>query len=503
MAKKKPKTKSPDNYATFGNTGGVELSSPSISAAGSQPQRTTGGNALATRRPVRRSPAPRRSPSGAPGVNGGVAPGTPVSAADPLAPMSMADMIREATAAAAAQIQPGLNAIGQDAATAQSAHDTRGQQLQGWADYSQGNLNSAFDDTRNAINNLITLQGGVDQSSKDALAAALRAGTGTTDAAASALGVATPTDLSPILSSSADSAKSAELGVNSGAGALLGLMGAQRSLPSVGLKQNQDVENQRYNAQTLDFAKQRGDLTATVPGLVKSSLNDQKQFELAKAQFGQSKANDLFQRYLAEQELGLKKKDQSFQQWLASQQLGETKRSNKANEGLQRQQFLHQRNIDWANVGINRTQAEGTLAQIAADAAKEKNATKKEGLQKRGEAIATGLEWLSGYMATKKGESTSTNGDYPYGAAVAAPVDDPATPADESKNGEATTEYKRTFDDALRGLTNYMSRSDALRILLKSEYGDWRQRAQQYYSRMKRRPGSGASGYLKGSGKPD
>lgn len=493
---------------------------PSISAAGSSQQQTTGGSAL-MRRP-QAAPAPKKRPARRVGSSSSGGSTAPAGAADPtmgqvrgqqdpLAPMSMADMIAQATQVAQASIQPQVNQVNQDAATAQSAHDTRAQQLQQWAGWEQGNLDNAFSNTRDALNQLVTLQGGVDQSSKDALATALRGSTGSTDQAAAQLGTASPTNLTPVLDSSADSAKSMQLGAGSGAGALLGLMGANRTLPSVGLSQNQEVERQRYNAESQGFQKQRNDLLGTVPGLVQGNLKDQQQFELAKSQFGEQKANDLFQQYLSEQELGLKKKDQSFQQWLATAQVTgvdpktglptEEARANKANEGLTAAGQKAQNAIDWANVGINRTQAEGALAQIKADATKEKDAKKKDQLQARGDAMAKGLEWLSGYMAPQKGEAKGTKSQYPYGAATSVTVDDPSTTLDESdpkqnpKYTASATEYKRTFDDALRGLTNYMSRSDALRILMKSEYGDWRKRASSYYNRMKRRPGSGASGY--------
>jgi hypothetical protein len=478
---------------------------PTISAAGSSPQKTIGRTPFTvSSTPTKKKPA--RRGGGSSGSSGGTRAPTPVGPTpapplDPLAPLSPAQMMAQASQMAQQQIMPGIQDVTRQQQQAQMAHDTRDAQNQGWATWAQGNLDSAFTDTRNALNNLIGVQGGVDQNSKDALAAALRSGTGTTDQAAQMLGVASPTDLAPTLGSLAEGTKNAELGVNSGSGALLGLAGANRALPSVGLAQGNEVERQRFNAVNQDFNQKRTDLNAQIPGLVQASLKDQRDFELSKAQFGEQKANDLFQQYLADKELNLKSKDQTFQQWLARAQLKETTRSNKATEGLTAAQQKSQAAIDWANVGINRTQAEGTLAQIRQDAAKEKDAKKKEALKARGEAVAKGLEWLSGYMAPAKGQSTSTHSNYPYGAAGEGAIKD--NPDDPSTLKDNTSEYKRTFDEALRGLTNYMSRSDALRILKKSEYSDWRDRANQYYARMKRRPGMGAAGYSKGGGRPD
>lgn len=401
-------------------------------------------------------------------------------------------MQQQATQSAMAQIQPQLNVVNQAQTQGQQAHDTRNTQLQGWADWGQTNLDNAFTQTRDALNNLVTLQGGVDKSSQDTLGAALRASANPTDEAAARLGVSSPTSLGGVLGSSADANKSAQLGVGAGAGALLGMMGANRSLPAVGLQQNQDVERQRWNAENQGFLTQKRDVAASMPGLVQSSLKDSRDFELAKAQFGEQKANNLFQQYLATQELGLKKKDQTFQQWLAGQQLGETVRSNKSQEGLKRAEFLHARNIDWANVGINRAQVENTMAQIASDAANTQDKKKADQSKLRGEGMAKAMEWLSGYMAPGKGEAAPNTGAYPYSkGAPEQAAGTVGTPSEGRKYAPATGDYQRLFDDALRGMLQYTTRSDALRVLMHSNYPDWRNKAQTMYTRLKRRGKSG------------
>lgn len=471
---------------------------PPMPPSRKRPKRKAGINPTANmagrrRTPQKRSPSvtigPKRTPprpkptTTTPSTATPGGPATPVTLpADPMATLTPAQMVEAARQQAMAQLQPQLDLINQDQGRADAAHGTRVQQLTDWGNWQGGRLDKAFSDTTSALNKLISLQGGVDQTSKDTLASALRAATGDTAQQAQASGnLPVETNQQGVLSSAADAAKSAQLGLGGGAGAALGAMGESRGLAGIGLQQNQEQERQRYNAIVKDISGKRTDTTNQLSGLIATSLKDQRDFQLAKSQLGEQKANRLFQQYLSEQELGLKKKDQSFQQWLATQQIGETKRSNRAQEGLAREQFLSQRAIDWANVGINKTQAEAQLAQIAADAENAKNGDAKEKAKMRGEGMSKAIEWLSGYMVPGKDEAThSTSGAYPYNPG--GDITDPNT-----GDVKSLAPYKRTFDDAVRGMMLFTSKSDALRILSHSEYTDWRSKARAMLTRLKRR----------------
>lgn len=152
------------------------------------------------------------------------------------------------------------------------------------------------------------------------------------------------------------------------------------------------------------------------------------------------------------------------------------------------QQFLHQRDIDWANVSINRRQVEAQIAAAEKDYRNAKTKEDKERAKVRGEGIAKATEWLSGFLKPGEGQAQPSNSRFPYGAGAPEVPEDPNT---GRKYQGATTTYQRLFDDALRGMTRYTSRSDALRILATSEYTDWRARAKQLLQRMKRRGRSG------------
>lgn len=413
-----------------------------------------------------------------------------------LTPLTDKQMSTRATELTDAALKPRLNEVDSLNRVAQGAHDTRQQQITGWANWQQGNLDKAFADTQAALNGLIATQGSVDSANRDSLMALLRQGTGSTDAAAQMVGTPTPTNVAPPADAFTESAKNAQMTIGAGAGGLMGYMGAQRELAGIGLQQNAEQERQRFNAQQLELMGQRKDIESERGGIMAKNMQDLRDFELSKAQFGETKANRLFQQYLAEKELDLKTKDQSFQQWLARQELGLKKddqgfQQNLATQtlDLERQKFLHSVNIDWQNLAMEKDKVTAMFAQIEADTANAKSAADKEKAQLRGESMAKALEWLSGYLQPAKGQNTSTSRKYPYGAAVA---DDPATEKDES-----ATEYQKLFADALRGMQQYTSKSDALRILMKSQYSDWRKRATAEYNRLKRRPSKkrGVPGY--------
>lgn len=394
-----------------------------------------------------------------------------------LTPLTDKQMTTRATELTNATLQPKMNDVQALGRLEQGAHDTRNAQIQGWGNWQQGNLDRAFADTSAALNNLIATQGTVDAANRDSLMAALRAGTGSTDVAAQQVGTPTPTDVSALAGASADASKSTQMSLGQGAAGLLGYMGSQRELAGVGLQQNAEQERQRHNARQLELLASNKDIEGERAGLQAKNMQDLRDFELSKAQLGETKANNLFQQYLAEQELGLKKKDQTFQQFLATEELGLKKDS----QDLARQQFLHSSQIDWAGVANNQKEIEGMFAQIAADAANAKDAKKQEQAKLRGEGMAKALEYLSSYLAPQKGEAQGTRRNHPFGAGNVGPDEQEGTP-DDIRN------YQRLFADALQGMQQYTSKSDALRILMKSPYSDWRKKATAEYNKLKRRP---------------
>lgn len=402
-----------------------------------------------------------------------------VATSTALKPLTENQLNQRATELTNSQLQPRLNKAQAVTRLNQGQHDTRNQQIQGWGNWQQQNLDKSFTDTQAALNNLVATQGNVDAANRDALMAALRAGTGSTSEAAQMVMTPDPTEVSGLAGASADATKNSQMSMNAGAGGLMAYMGAQRGLAGVGLQQAVEQERQRHNAAQLESWNSYNDIEAERGGIQAKNLQDLRDFELSKAQFGETQANNMFQQYLAEQELGLKKKDQTFQQWLATKEVNLKADDQEFNQNLQRQQFLHSSQIDWANVSDNRAKTEGMFAQIAADAANAKDAKTQDAAKRRGEGMAKALEWLSSYLQPQKGEASSTRRNHPFGAGV----------TNEDDASKSTTTYQRLFNDALRGMTNYTTTSDALRILMKSPYSDWRKEATKRYNKLKRRPG--------------
>jgi hypothetical protein len=135
---------------------------------------------------------------------------------------------------------------------------------------------------------------------------------------------------------------------------------------------------------------------------------------------------------------------------------------------------------------------------MLAQAEREAEGSGDEKKKQRAAVLGKGIEALSAYMAPGKGEGLPNRGGKGTIPRGPRPSDDLDTPENEAKS---TRQYVRTYDEALGVLReNGMSRSDALRVLARSRYGIWRDKASRDLSRLKRR---GPSGYSKGGGRPD
>ena len=303
------------------------------------------------------------------------------------------------------------------------------------------------------------------------------------------VGVPDPTDVSALAGASADASKSTEMSVGQGAAGFLGYMGENRGLAGIGLQQNAEQERQRFNAQQQELTAGRNALQGERAGIQAKNMQDLRDFELSKAQFGETKASNLFQQYLAQKELDLKTKDQTFQQWLAGEELGIKQGDQdiaRDTLGLEREKFLQSSKIDWANVSIEQDKTKAMFAQIEADMANAKTAAEAEKAKLRGEGLAKGLEWLSGYLTPGKGQASSQSSKYPYGKGNAG-ADETVGTADD------VADFQKLYADAYNGLLNYTGKSDALRILMRSPYSDWRKKAKAEYNKLKRRPGNNPS----------
>lgn len=488
MASKKPKTKA---KAPTANLGTADSQIPV--ALSQSPQVTTGAKLLPryTSTGGAQAPAPVRTPTASPTASPVTSPvpATTALPSDPLAALTPDQMQGDAQANALQTIQGLYAPIKEQQALGQSAHNQRSKDISSWAGWQQGQLNDAFGATREAINQIMAQQAGTDTQSQAALAAALRAANGGTENAASLIGggaKAPGSNEQAALASADQSNKMAEQSVNQTGASNIANMGQLSSLGSVGLSENQNKEQQRWNAENQGYQAQLGDVSKQLPALVQTSLKDQRDYEIAKGQLGETKANNAFQQYIAERQQNTADKNETFQEWLSRNQLAETTRSNKAGEANTAtantntaNQIQQQGQIDWFNAHTNRTSAEGQLAQIRKDAATAKTKAEADKATARGTALVNAYQWLSGWLAPVKGQASSTHSNYPYGPPV---TDDPTTAANETQ-----VEYKKTYADALAQLQNMLPKSDALRVLSNSQYSDWRNKANADMKLLKRR----------------
>lgn len=389
----------------------------------------------------------------------------PVPPYDPLAPLDPAAIEENARARAQSQVAPELDTLASLNREMTGAHDTRQQELKGWYSGLQNNLDTSFNQTSNALNQMIALnnQGGVDAT--NTLAAALRQGNQPVEQAAAMMpGVQAPTsnDAQILASAAANAANQANF-VGANAMGTVQAQGERRPLASIGLMEAGLGENRRYDAQRKEFANQAVDVARRIPELQNVARQDIQALEAQKTQLGEAKANRLFQQWLAEKELNLKTRNQSFQEYLGEQNLG----LQKGAQALDVAKFKHQTKIDWATIGLNQREIEARLAEV-------QGGKKTERSKLRAAQWNNGLTMLQAYMKPGEGEG---------------PVGVP-NPGADPKTGAALQPYRRSYGDALRILTGQakMSKSDALRVLAASDFPAWRKKAKQDLTLIKASP---------------
>jgi hypothetical protein len=382
---------------------------------------------------------------------------------DPFAPLDPAAIEANARARAQSQVQPEIDSLSTIARDTAGAHATRGRELLGWYGGLGNTLEKSYAQSSDALNRMIALNNAGGGDANNVLTAALRAGNQPVEQAAGMMkGVQAPTsDDAQILASAAANASNQANFTNANAMGTLQAQGDRRQLAAVGGIEAAAAENRRYDAQRKELGNQAIDVARRIPDLQNVARQDLQALEQQKAQLGEARANRLFQQYLAEKELNLKSRNETFQEYLATQQLGVSKEEL----GLKKSQFAHQSQIDWAQIGLNQKEIEARLASI-----KGKDTGEKGKL--RAKQWDNGLSMLQGYMTPGEGEG-------PIG------VEDPQQLID--KDGNPLRPYRRSYDDALRILTGKarMAQSDALRVLLASDFPSWRQRARKELARIK------------------
>lgn len=457
---------------------------------------------------------------------------------DPLAKLTQNQLVGRAGQLSDAALQPQLQDIARAGKQENANYAYRNQLLAQLASGRTNTMTDAIGRANTALNSMISSQASAGAQDRDAMAGLLRNFSAPAEQAAQSLGVQgpDPTQAGQLLTNEQGQQASLNAQTQQQGQAQLGAAAALASTPGQDLSQQMQLLGGEHAATARDLQNKAFEVNAQRPGLVRQNSQDLQQFELAKRQFGDQHANMLFQQFLAEKELNLNAKNQTFQQWLSRQQLGLSKRQlnlqaqnqktqrqiaigeltgsfrgkptlgkqqlnlSKRQQRLAERQFLSdwreriaRRDIDWAQIGINKEQVDAQLAAAAQDVATAKTKKQQDRAKLRGDGMVRAMDAFSGFMAPKPNEQQQSNSTrFPFSRGTPAVADNPNTSRNEA--APAVRPYQRLFEDALRTMTAYTSTSDALRILAKSNYSDWRNEANRRLRRMKRRKAGGARG---------
>lgn len=375
---------------------------------------------------------------------------------------------------AMSQVQPTLDDISAQEREAQGAHTTREQELQGWSGWMSDRLKSAFGDTTNALNKLITTSSQGSEADRANLAAALAAPSNINQVG----GV--PNQDKDILAAASRIGEADRTALTGQAGAFAGGAGDRMTLAPVFAGEAERSEQGRLAALLKGLTQKRSDAMGQVPGLEKTAATDLYNQAIQRGNLSESHANRLFQQWLAGQQLGQSAQNQSFQQGLATDTLN-----------LDKAKFTEQQIVDQQTIGLNRDKLNAAINPKGGDPKK---------AQAKAKQWNNGVTLLATYVSEFRNQKNNTmqvvDPNNP-GKTLTVKTDTngkPLTYKDPQGNtqyvvGSSTPTTYPHFDDAIRILTGQagLSRSDALRILQTSNFASWRDRAKADLIRLKRR----------------
>lgn len=297
----------------------------------------------------------------------------------PLAPSfeTQSEFDKAAEARARSQYQPQAQEINRLGREERGRHKTRGKEIKGWSKYYGNTLQSAFKDTKNALNDLMVASSGTDESTRATLAAALRAQDQQADSRAASLGVDFPESRVP--DGAAAYAKGTQGGLLQALAALTTGAASRQTLAPVLRGEMMRSEAGRTSAITRDLAGQRKDLVNRIPSFREAARSELSQEEV-------NKRNLRFQQGLARREFNLK-----------AAQTGEQNRQFWAQLGLEKEKFEHAKDVDFASLA-NQQRELDIRAQQAQGTGNAENA------KLEAERYNHGVEILTNYLTPTKRE---------------------------------------------------------------------------------------------------
>lgn len=284
---------------------------------------------------------------------------------------------------------PQLAEADRGIAASQRTHEQRGNQITGWSTYYGNQLKQAFEDRKNALNNLVSTNLGANQQAQGTLQAALRGSQGMDANLASMIGAPPPTGPSNAQANVMSTVNSlGQAGTNSlstQAAAMIAEAAQRQSLSGVENMRAQEDENARYGGEQADLTGQRRSIIAGIPTATENARSAIMQEEM-------DKRNQATQENIANKQLGLQTQQQGFEQGMAKKEFN-----------LKSKQFDWQKHIDEGTLAQQQQQ----IDQAAATATSEADARNYE-LQ--GKRWSSGVAALQSFFEPKVGVEVSKKG---------------------------------------------------------------------------------------------
>jgi len=293
-----------------------------------------------------------------------------------------------------ARLNPQLSEVERRRALEESKHAQRKTDISSWGEWLANKLSASQAAGSTSLQGVQNNMRGIDANTVGNLAGAFGASEASQGALQSRLGGPGPAsqEAQQLLTAAmqAQQGSQQQLGTNIGAMMTAATETAQQApvaiqsalMDEIGINRSAlgDLDTERR-----DITNQRGDLLTEAEGTLTdrelqrasfagSRKDANREYRLAKKQFGEAKANRMFQEELARQELGLSKRQFRLQRRLGIEGLDLQDRQ----QDLAEDTFEHSKQIDWANVGISQQQANNDLKALEAEVKNAKGEKQKE-----------------------------------------------------------------------------------------------------------------------------
>jgi hypothetical protein len=325
------------------------------------------------------------------------------------------------------QLQPRLDDVSRRQTLEESTHTGRNQDIAGLYNTGTQARKDALTAASTALNGLITSNSSLDEGTRQAMNAALRASSDTANKAAGELGVAPVTDNQAKGYQDAVRARTdlGGIGLTGEYSSVLGSLAHDIGTSEVGRREATTNEDARWDSVLRDLTNERTQLKDELPGLreqarqnltatelTRTGQSEQqrlgrsqeqlanKQFGLTKNQFGEQKKMDKFQRTLSRRQQAEVERGGRRQARQTAAQQAETERSNRANESINVEQIATQR------------------AQIMADAQGATDKATQDELKSKAKRFDKGVEIITDFFKPTKLETGKKNIRKGYNARV-------------------------------------------------------------------------------------